>query len=112
MDEQKLMTQAKRGKKSHAKYYNDFFVLNQKSVESRDIAAGAIHSNISSNITTSGNSTLTYAPRDDNLHSNSKLNHYTISNPKVDVLLIGMSYNRDIVKRYESDDRFVTFQIV
>ena len=33
------------------------------------------------------------------------MNHYTISNTKVDILLIGMSYNCDIVKQYESNDR-------
>ena len=50
---------------------------------------------------------LTNTTVDDNLHSNSKLNHYTISIPKLDILLIGMSYNRDIVKQYQNDDKLL-----
>ena len=103
--QKKLIQQAKRGKTSRAKFYKAFFEQNQNSEASTGTTSRCTVGDISSNITTSANSTLTYALKDDNLHSNSKLNDYTISNPKVDVLLIGMSYNRDIVKQYEGDDR-------
>ena len=47
--------------------------------------------------------TITDTKLNDNSHSKSQVDEYTNDIPKLNILLIGLSYNRDIVKQFENN---------